>query len=695
MLKSITFKYYKAFQRKTKLEIKPLTILVGPNNAGKSSITNLFSMFKQSTSGNYQPNSLFVLDGKEGIDGPLNRIINYECMVSGRPMEIGLDLDLDPSDDIIEQDKTMISDKEKSYKSELQLHNYEQLAIEMPDEYFSGLRIDDSLVVGDIIEPGLSEVFNFFDFSNNNCSLHFKITPKSPRKKTFEQKIIFIDGPLDGYGFKIMEFKDNDAFFKASGASMENIVSISMSKNLVKKLEKLNKKLTNNIFSSLSINEKEDSSFNNGLKDIKKTIDKFEFSGVSRMGNGILNYHSRLWIEEDSRYYWWEQPQYSSDGSDFPFIQIPKWLRSDVESDKFQKSDEPKRFQNFYFRWNRPIGREFSNRPSYSKDRKYENIIYKYLGQLASFQKIISEIVGRRNGGRLTQDEETIILECLTNFFYQQFITLHTVADKIVDSIIKKYSYHTDRYFNRVNFVEIRENSPAASYKRKELIEFIGAPAWLFTDDISLNPNIVQGFQTKQLMVNKTRLLEAVNNDLKNIGIKFDLSIEIFGARGSAVDIDKRFSFLLTNHDGHVFGLHEIGYGLSQLIPLLIRKNYFSMLKQNNSTTIIREPEANIHPSLQAKLASNIIATIKNDNYKSNVIVETHSEHFIRGVQIAVAKGDIKNSDVNILYVNQSKDGKSRVKKLELEEKGKFKSEWPKGFFDTGLREVMEIMKKQ
>ena len=98
---------------------------------------------------------------------------------------------------------------------------------------------------------------------------------------------------------------------------------------------------------------------------------------------------------------------------------------------------------------------------------------------------------------------------------------------------------------------------------------------------------------------------------------------------------------------------------------------------------------------MQAKLASNIIATIKNDNYKSNVIVETHSEHFIRGVQIAVAKGDIKNSDVNILYVNQSKDGKSRVKKLELEEKGKFKSEWPKGFFDTGLREVMEIMKNQ
>ena len=119
------------------------------------------------------------------------------------------------------------------------------------------------------------------------------------------------------------------------------------------------------------------------------------------------------------------------------------------------------------------------------------------------------------------------------------------------------------------------------------------------------------------------------------------------------------------------------------------------MLNKNGSTTIIREPEANIHPSLQAKLASNIVSTIKNENYKSSVIVETHSEHFIRGVQIAVAKGDIKNSDVNILYVNQSRYVNSKIEKLELEEKGKFKSGYPKGFFETGFKEVVELNKLQ
>jgi AAA15 family ATPase/GTPase len=83
MIKSISFKNYKSFRQKTKLEIKPLTILVGPNNAGKSSITNLFALFKQSTNGKYDPNRFFVFNGKEGVIGPMNRIINYTFIPVG------------------------------------------------------------------------------------------------------------------------------------------------------------------------------------------------------------------------------------------------------------------------------------------------------------------------------------------------------------------------------------------------------------------------------------------------------------------------------------------------------------------------------------------------------------------------------------------------------------------------------------
>ena len=48
MVKSISFKNYKAFKAEQKINLRPLTILVGPNDAGKSSISDLLILFKQS-----------------------------------------------------------------------------------------------------------------------------------------------------------------------------------------------------------------------------------------------------------------------------------------------------------------------------------------------------------------------------------------------------------------------------------------------------------------------------------------------------------------------------------------------------------------------------------------------------------------------------------------------------------------------
>ena len=254
-----------------------------------------------------------------------------------------------------------------------------------------------------------------------------------------------------------------------------------------------------------------------------------------------------------------------------------------------------------------------------------------------------------------------------------------------VKKIIKNYNYHTDSYFNSFNFIDIRENLSVSDFDREQLIKFIGEPAFLFTDGI-FHP------------IDKKDLLNSVNDDLKSIGLKYKLIIESFSPP-SVPNRAKRFIVLLENHDGQRFGLDEMGYGITQLIPLLIRKNYFSINQTvaQSSITVIREPEANIHPALQANLAQNLLSTISKGRYNNNnsIIVETHSEHFIRGVQIAIAKGDIKSTDVNILYVNQSKSGNSSLKKIELEEKGKFKSEWPKGFFESGFKEVVELNKLQ
>lgn len=48
----LSFENYKAFQKKQTIEIKPITLLIGKNSSGKSSIAKLFTLLENSLSGN-------------------------------------------------------------------------------------------------------------------------------------------------------------------------------------------------------------------------------------------------------------------------------------------------------------------------------------------------------------------------------------------------------------------------------------------------------------------------------------------------------------------------------------------------------------------------------------------------------------------------------------------------------------------
>ena len=78
MVKSISFKNYKAFKNKAKFEIKPLTILVGPNSAGKTSITDLLLLLSQTVDSNLVGQSINY--NGEKIDlVDYKRVLNSNC----------------------------------------------------------------------------------------------------------------------------------------------------------------------------------------------------------------------------------------------------------------------------------------------------------------------------------------------------------------------------------------------------------------------------------------------------------------------------------------------------------------------------------------------------------------------------------------------------------------------------------------
>lgn len=177
----------------------------------------------------------------------------------------------------------------------------------------------------------------------------------------------------------------------------------------------------------------------------------------------------------------------------------------------------------------------------------------------------------------------------------------------------------------------------------------------------------------------------------------------------------------LTINDKKV-ALSDLGFGYSQLIPIILKittltatndkvewksekewaekRKYDESLfdffgTERNKTLIIEEPEANLHPSLQSKLADMLVATIEYYPY-INFIIETHSEYLIRKLQFLTASKKVGTDKSIIYYFNADKyvtANEPKVKPIEIRKNGNLSDTFGPGFYDEISRLQFDLMK--
>jgi predicted ATPase len=138
---------------------------------------------------------------------------------------------------------------------------------------------------------------------------------------------------------------------------------------------------------------------------------------------------------------------------------------------------------------------------------------------------------------------------------------------------------------------------------------------------------------------------------------------------------------VLVNRAGVESSLRHVGYGLSQLLPILAQA-----IVGKNQTVVIEQPELHIHPKLQAEVGDLLMETIK-PPHSNQYIVETHSETLALRLQRRIREGKLPCESVSILYVDPQ-GSQSTVLPLRLDELGNFIDEWPDGFFEESYEEV-------
>lgn len=222
---------------------------------------------------------------------------------------------------------------------------------------------------------------------------------------------------------------------------------------------------------------------------------------------------------------------------------------------------------------------------------------------------------------------------------------------------------HDDRKIALAKYLEAREKSVKGIYGSWEIWSMLSVfstspirsrpkrtydPTREFNDpegsDVPMLLMRIEATQKDDWEALKAQLVEFGRNsglfeniDVKNLGrslgAPFQLQVKVRGPKAN---------------------INDVGYGVSQILPILVqilnpsipknaqrdpRQSFFSLLQQ---------PEIHLHPRAQAELSCLLVKLVNKGN--QSFIVETHSDYMIDRARIEIIRGNIRPQDVSLIY---------------------------------------------
>lgn len=137
--------------------------------------------------------------------------------------------------------------------------------------------------------------------------------------------------------------------------------------------------------------------------------------------------------------------------------------------------------------------------------------------------------------------------------------------------------------------------------------------------------------------------------------------------------------------------LPDVGFGISQVLPVLVQCFY----APKGSIILMEQPEIHLHPNAQSALADVMIDVINSrENGEARniqLIIETHSEHFLRRLQRRIAEDVVPQEKVSAYFADITKTP-ATLEPLQLDIFGNIFN-WPPNFFGDEMGDITEQAK--
>lgn len=128
----------------------------------------------------------------------------------------------------------------------------------------------------------------------------------------------------------------------------------------------------------------------------------------------------------------------------------------------------------------------------------------------------------------------------------------------------------------------------------------------------------------------------------------------------------------------------NVGFGLTYALPIVVA----CLTARPGGLVLLENPEAHLHPHGQTKMAQLAAAAAA---HGAQLIVETHSDHVLNGMRLAVKQGLLAPEQAVVHYFRSTDGSGVEVITPRIDEDGQL-DQWPQGFFDELENTLVQLL---
>jgi len=247
---------------------------------------------------------------------------------------------------------------------------------------------------------------------------------------------------------------------------------------------------------------------------------------------------------------------------------------------------------------------------------------------------------------------------------------------------------HIDSYIHNLQYISAERMGPSIMYDMSQnFVEdgILGACGQYTSHFLSANGNRLKVDANRwHTAVSSPFLANQADAWLGEIspGIKINVT-EVPGADKILLN----YEFKLQKGRTQAFKPTNVGFGISYALSVIVAL----LIAKKNQIVIIENPEAHLHPHGQSELGKLMALAAASG---AQLLVETHSDHIINGIRVAVKEKHLPCADVQCPWfykITTEDEQYTDIINIQMDENGEL-SEYPDEFLEEWNNQLLRLI---